>query len=115
MFYVFARYCSIIIVELYRQLHYYKPIPLIITHHSHVHHLIVQIKTYFNVLFGFHYKLFLLFFYIDDIIIIIIIIIIKGLTSLTEISSLFSDGAHHPTLLVVLQALMNLIGQVIWY
>ena len=45
--------------------------------------------------------------------VVIIIIVIKGLTSLTEITSLFTDGAHHPTLLVVLQALMNLIGQVI--
>lgn len=37
---------------------------------------------------------------------------LKGVVTLREVATIFDQGAHHPTMLVVLQALVALIGEV---
>jgi translation initiation factor 4G len=38
--------------------------------------------------------------------------IAKGVVTLREVATMFDQGAHHPTMLVILQALLALIGEV---
>lgn len=37
---------------------------------------------------------------------------LKGVVTLREVATTFDQGAHHPTMLVVLQALVAIIGEV---
>ena len=37
---------------------------------------------------------------------------LKGVVTLKEVARTFHEGAHHPTMLVILQALLTLIGEV---
>ena len=37
---------------------------------------------------------------------------LKGVVTLRKVATMFDQGAHHPTMLVVLQALLALIGEV---
>ena len=37
---------------------------------------------------------------------------LKGVVTLREVATMFDQGAHHPTMLVILQALLALIGEV---
>ena len=40
---------------------------------------------------------------------------LKGVVTLREVATTFEQGAYHPTMLVILQALLALIGEVINY